>query len=247
MWNLINKIEDRNKPIDEAFFDKFKKDKEPDISIQLVKKNAQDIISDGTWMCSGYNNNTIKSDKDLTEDKIAGFIQQTITQQIINYYVDNRKPMPTQIDVCAFTAKDVERAIKAKPSTYTNNFTFFIFFKPEPALNKDEMNDFWKHSGYSLFPTSALFNITNENVIINQTAIPVIPYDELNEASKRNKVEVKKKIGNVKLNLSNGKVETQDIISDIVRKATGQEHSQVYVDPLTGKTSMNVGEYEISW
>ena len=184
MWNLTNKIEDRNKPIDEAFFDRFKKDKEPDISIQLVKKNAQNIISDGTWMCSGYNNNTIKSDKDLTEDKIAGFIQQTITQQIINYYVDNRKPMPTQINVCAYTAKDVERAIKAKPGTYTNNFTFFIFFKPEPALNKDEMNDFWKHSGYSLFPTSTLFNITNENVIINQTAIPVIPYDELND--KRN-------------------------------------------------------------
>ena len=69
----------------------------------------------------------------------------------------------------------------------------------------------------------------------NIVDIPVIPYDELNEASKRNKVEVKKKIGNVKLNLSNGKVETQDIISDIARKATGQEHSQVYIDPLTGK------------
>ena len=71
--------------------------------------------------------------------------------------------------------------------------------------------------------------------------------DRSEPLDERSKVEVKKKIGNTKINLSNGKVDTKDIVSDIVRKASGQAHSQVYVDPLTGKVSMNVGGYEISW
>ena len=191
MWGLTGKIEDRTEPLDEAFFDKFKKNKNPDITIQLIKGYIQNILSSNDWLCSGYNNNRIKSTKDLTEDKIAGFVQHTITQKIINYYIDNKKPLPKTIYACAFTAKDIERAINTKPGTYTNSFTFFIFFRPDPILTKDEMNEFWKHSDYSIYPISALFGTTNENVILAQTFVPIVPYDELDEATKLTKDQKK--------------------------------------------------------
>ena len=179
MWTLHGKVEDRKEPIDEGFFDKINISmNKKEIEIQLVDKTAQKVLSEKNWMCSSYNNTRIKSKNDLTDKEISGFIQHTITQSLINWYIDNNKQFPNNIEACAIIAKDMEVAAKIKNNGLTNNFIFFICFRPDPKLSKDEMNNLWKYSGYALFPLNdGLEMLTNNSVSITES-INIVPINE---------------------------------------------------------------------